>query len=563
MKQSLRILVAAAACAALSLPRLAAAQTPAGIPPGLVTPDKVETRIGTLEFKEGAPSKATLEKIYDSIDSTHALRAFSDTLQGVSIHAFRKGFHSVGVKDNEVLVFSELMDAKSLFLTANADTIYVLGFLDLTQGPMVIEAPPKFLGGVQDYWFRWVIDLGLPGPDRGEGGKYLIVPPGYNGPLPEGEFSVAHSRTNFVLWFGRSFLENHSDPKPVVDTIRKFTKVYRYEPGGVGTPISEFLAGKAKLGRVIPPPPTVFHEGSGKVMNTIPPNDWTFYEMLNEVVQQEPATALDPELMGPIAAIGIIKGKPFAPDTRMKKILTEALALANAESRALFLNPRNPSWTYYPDSAWLNPLFVSGYEFETPIPMITREGAKPFPPTGYRQLDARRWYFYGVTGITPAMAMRLTGIGSQYLFASLDADKNYLDGGKTYRVTLPKGIPEENFWSFTVYDNMTRSMLDTPQRYPRAGSQSYPSPAAEPNADGSTTIYIGPTQPAGVKRGNWIQTVPGKGWFTWLRLYSPLQPFFDKTWRPSEIELVATVGSGAIERIEQRIDRLEQRIDRR
>ena len=228
--------------------------------------------------------------------------------------------------------------------------------------------------------------------------------------------------------------------------------------------------------------------------------------MLNEVVQQEPATSLDPELMGPLAAIGIIKGKPFAPDARMKKILTEALALANATSRSLLMNPRDPSWFYYPDSAWWNPLFVTGYEFETPIPMIEGpvrgamripEGVKPFPPTGYRTLDARTSFFYGVTGITPAMAMRLTGIGSQYLFASLDADKNYFDGAKTYKVTLPKDIPAEKFWSFTLYDNQTRSMLDTPQRYPRAGSQSYPSPAAEPNADGSTTVYFSPTQPAG------------------------------------------------------------------
>ena len=200
--------------------------------------------------------------------------------------------------------------------------------------------------------------------------------------------------------------------------------------------------------------------------------------------------------------------------------------------------PRDPNWFYYPSTAWFNPLFVSRYEFETPIPMITKEGAKPFPPTGYRQLDARRWYFYCVTGITPAMAMRVPGIGSQYLFATLDADKNYFDGGKTYKMTLPKGIPEANFWSLTLYDNQTRSMLDTPQRYPRAGSQTYPSPAAEPNADGSTTGYLGPKQPEGVKRGNWIQTMPGKGWFTILRLYSPLEPFFTKEWRPSEVELV-------------------------
>ena len=430
------------------------------------------------------------------------------------------------------------MDAKSLWLTTNADTIYAAGGLDLTKGPMVLEVAPKMLGGVNDYWFRWVIDVGLPGPDRGEGGKYLIVPPGYHGPLPEGGYNIARARTNYVMWFARSFLANHNDPKPVVDTIRKFTKVYPYEPGGVGTPIAEFLAGKAPFGRITSPPPTVWHEGSGKVMNTIPPNDFSYFEMLNEIVQQEPATSLDPELMGPLAAIGIVKGKPFAPDERMKKILNEALAVANATSRTLFMNARDPSWFYYPGSAWLNPLFVSGYEFETPIPEITPEGAKPFPPTGYRQLDARRWYFYGVTAITPAMAMRVTGIGSQYLFAMLDADKNYFDGAKTYKVTLPKDIPAANFWSLTLYDNMTRSMLDTPQRYPRAGSQSYPTPAAEPTANGSTTVYFETHSARRRARGNWIQTDPKKGWFTILRLYSPLEPFFTKEWRPSEIEWV-------------------------
>jgi hypothetical protein len=192
--------------------------------------------------------------------------------------------------------------------------------------------------------------------------------PDYDGPLPEGGFSTARTRTTRVVWFGRAFLENKCDPKPPAETIRKFTKVYPYEAGGVGTPIAEFLAGKARLGRITPPPPTVFHEGSGKVINTVPPNDWSFYEMLNEVVQQEPATSLDPELMGAVAAIGIVKGKPFAPDARMKKILTEALALANATSRSLFMNPRDPTWFYYPGSAWWNYLFETGYQFETPSP---------------------------------------------------------------------------------------------------------------------------------------------------------------------------------------------------
>ncbi len=418
----------------------ASAQT-TPIPQSITTPAKIESRLGTLEFKDGQPNKATLEKVYDHLDFSHATRAFADTLQGVSIHAIRKGLQDIGVKDNEVIVFSELMDAKSLFLTANADTIYIIGGLDLTKGPMVVEVPPGVLGTVQDAWFRWVIDVGLPGPDRGEGGKYLIVPPGYEGPLPEGEFNVAHSKTTHGVWFARAFIENQDDPKPVVERVKKFTKVYPYNAGGVGTPIAEFLAGKARLGRITPPPPTVFHEGSGKVMNTIPPNDFSYFEMLNEVVQQEPATSLDPELMGPIAAIGIVKGKPFAPDARMKKILTEALEVANATSRSLFMSPRDRSWYYYDDASWQNMLFATGYEFETPIPMITKDGVKPFPATGYRQLDARRAFFYGVTGITPAMAMRLPGIGSTYLWTMVDAQNNYFDGAKTYKVTPAKGHP--------------------------------------------------------------------------------------------------------------------------
>lgn len=527
-----------AASALLAVPGWAAAETAGAIPAELVTPHKVETPIGLLEFNDGVPGPKTTAAVYDNLDRTFAYRAFMDNLRGVSIHALRKGMKDLGMKPNEVLIFSELMDAKSLFLTANADTIYVMGYLDLSKGPVVIETPPEFLGVAQDAWFRWVIDLGIPGPDRGLGGKYLIVPPGYKGPLPQGEFNIAQSQTNTVLWFGRSFLADHKDPKPVVDVILAHTKVYPYEPGGLGTPLAEFLAGKAPIAPLKEPAPTVFHEGSGTVMNTLPPNDWTFFEMLNEVVQEEPDTALDPELMGPIAALGIVKGKPFAPDGRMKKLMAEGLALANATSRTLFISPRDPSWYYYPDSAWFNFLFQTGYQFETPIPEITKEGVKPFPPTGYRTMDARTNFFYGVTGVTPAMAMRLPGMGSQYLLAMTDAEKNHFDGAKTYKVTLPKSIPAANFWSLTVYDNMTRSMLATPQGFPRAGSQSYPSPAAEPNPDGSTTVWFAPEQPKGVERGNWIQTVPGKGWFTILRLYSPLEPFFDKSWRIGEIEPV-------------------------
>jgi hypothetical protein len=183
-------------------------------------------------------------------------------------------------------------------------------------------------------------------------------------------------------------------------------------------------------------------------------------------------------------------------------------------------------------------LWQGGYTFETPPPMVTKEGVKPFPPTGARTLDSRAAFYYGYTMDSPGMITRLPNVGSQYLMAFADANKKPFDGAKTYKVTLPKDIPAARFWSLTLYDNQTRSMLQTPQRSPRAGSQTFPSPAAVADADGATTVYFGPTKPGAAKEGTWIQTASGKGYFVILRLYSPLESFFDKSWRPGEIELV-------------------------
>ncbi len=540
MKQPIKPLAVLAACAVLVAHRLASAQAVGAIPPSITTPDQVESRIGRLEFEDGAPTAETAEKVRDTLDFTRALNVFNNSFRGASAYAIRKGFHSVGAEDNTVLIFSDLIDAKSLFLTANADTVYYIAMVDLSKGPMVIEQPPKGLGTINDMWFGWIIDIGFPGPDRGEGGKYLLVPPGYDGPLPDGGFFVAESSTNRVLYAARSFLVDN-DPKPAVELIKKSIKIYPYTPGGAGTSIATALQGKVALARNPPIPETKFVEGTGKAFNTIPPNDYTFFEMINANVQDEPAGSYDVELAGQLASIGIVTGKPFKPDERMKKILSDAAAVGNAAGRVL--NWRyavsHPDWSYYPGSMWGNMLWQGGANFETPPPQFTREGTfKPYPPTGARTLDSRTAFYYGYTLDSPGMIMRVPDVGSQYLMGFLDSTGNPYDGGETYKVTLPKGIPARAFWSFTVYDNQSRSMLDTPQRYPRAGSQSYPSPAAEPNADGSTTIYFGPTQPDGVKRGNWIQTMPGKGWFTLLRLYSPLEPFFTKQWRPTEIELV-------------------------
>jgi hypothetical protein len=532
-------LVAGGLVACLALTVSAQAQVSEEIVRSLSTPDKVETRIGTLEFKDGAPSMETVEKVDDTLDFTRALDAYLNSYGGASTYAMRQGFLSIGANDNTVVIFSELMDSNSLFLTANADTVYYMAVVDLTNGPMVVEQPPKGVGTINDMWFQWIIDIGFPGPDRGEGGRYLLVPPDYDGPLPDSGFHVAHSKTNRVLYACRGYLVDN-DPKPTAELVKKSIKIYPYTAGGFGTSIATALEGKVRLAVNPPIPATKFVDASGKSFNTIPPSHFGFFEMIDAAIQQEPADSYNPELAGQLAAIGIAKGKKFSPDDRMRRILTDAAAVGNAAGRALNWRGNDvPGWAYYPGSGWANMLWEGGANFETPPPMITKEGLfKPLPPTGARTLDSKTAFYYTYTLDSPGMIMRVPRIGSQYLMGFVDADKNYFDGSKTYKVTLPPNIPAAAFWSFTVYDNQTRSMLQTPQRYPRAGTQSYPSPAAEPAADGSTTIYFGPNQPEGVKRGNWIQTMPGKGWFTILRLYSPLESFFTKEWRPSEIGLV-------------------------
>ncbi len=540
MKQALASLGTALLCSLAALPLPAGAEVSDGTLASLSAPDEVDTRIGTLEFENGAPTDATAETVYDTIDFTRALNVYNNSFRGASALALKKGFESIGAESGDIVIFSELMDASSLFLTANADTVYYLGWIDLSKGPAVIDQPSGGLGAVNDMWFQWVIDVGKPGPDRGLGGKYLIVGPDYDGPLPTGGYFVAHARTNHVLYALRAFIEDGKDPKPAVENIKQNLKIYPYVPGSYGTPIAEALKGEVRLAGEPKIPEMTFIEGSGVAFNTIPPSDYGFFELINENVQNEPATSYDVELAGQLAAIGIVHGKDFAPDERMKKILTDAAAVGQAFGRALnwqFADV-HPEWAYYEGSNWENMLFEGGALFETPPPEFKDGMFKPFPPTGARTLDSRAAFYYSYTLDSPAMIMRIPEVGSQYLLAFRDANGAVFDGAEAYKVTLPKDIPAAAFWSFTVYDNQTRSMLATPQKYPRAGSQSYPTPAAEAADDGSTTVWFAPEQPEGVARGNWIQTDPGKGWFTILRLYSPLPAFFDKSWRPSEIERV-------------------------
>ncbi len=506
----------------------------------LSAPDSIDTRIGTLEFNDGIPTAETAATIYDAVDFARALNVYNNSFRGASALAIVKGMQDVGAGSGDIVIFEQLMDSRSLFLTANADTVYYLGWIDLSQGPVVIDQPSDGLGAINDMWFQWVIDIGKPGPDRGLGGKYLMVGPDYDGPLPTGGYFVARARTNTVLYALRAFLENGDDPKPTVRNIKDNLKIYPYVAGSYGTPIAEALEGKVRLRGEPKLPAMKFIDASGMSFNTIPPSDYGFFEMINENVQNEPATSYDVELAGQLSAIGIVHGKKFDPDDRMKKILSDAAAAGQGFGRALNWRyaETHPEWRYYPDSSWGSMLWEGGALFETRPPAFEDGMFKPYPDTGARTLDSRTAFYYAYTLDSPGMIMRIPGVGSQYLMGFLDADGNVFDGAKTYKVTLPKGIPAEKFWSFTVYDNQTRSMLQTPQKFPRAGSQTYPTPAAVASPDGSTTVYFAPEKPEGVAPGNWIQTIPDKGWWTILRLYSPLPSFFDKSWRPTEVELV-------------------------
>ncbi len=472
------------------------------IPSKITTPDVVETRIGTLEFFDGLPTAATVDTVYDNLNFLRGVETFLNGIPAASIEAMRMGMVAMGVDAcNKVVVMDELLDSQPLFLTGNTDTVYASGVLDLeVDGPTVVEIPPGCgPGTVNDAWFRFVVDMGAPGPDRGQGGKYLILPPDYDGPEPDGYF-IARS-TSYTNWLIlRGFLVD-GKPDAAAKLFRSGLKIY---------PLSQADS----------PPDMTFISGSRVKLNTIHANDFEFFEELATVLHKEPVDMIDPEMRGLFASIGIRKDQPFAPDDQLRATLVEAAAVGNASARSLAFQPRDPNAFVYEGSFWQMAFIGGDYRW------LIEDGL------GGRNLDARSYFFYLATVNTPAMAMKMIGVGSQYALNARDESGAFLHGDRSYKLNIPADVPAKDFWSIVIYDPQTRSELQTGQPFPSRNNEKDDLTA---NDDGSVDIYFGPEAPEGWEN-NWIETVPGKGWFTLLRLYGPLEPWFDQTWRPGEIQ---------------------------
>ncbi|WP_424929343.1 DUF1254 domain-containing protein [Amaricoccus tamworthensis] len=472
------------------------------IPDGITTPDNIETQLGDLNFFDGVPDADTTGKVYSLYDFTNAYVAYLDGLKIASMDAMRRGLLSQGPANTTVLQFAEFMDSRTLFLTANTTSVYQTLWLQLGDEPMVMETPPNVLGLINDAWFKYVTDFGNLGPDEGQGGKFLIIPPGFEGEVSEdGYTAVVRPSTfgNWVLW--RGFADADGSTDVAIQQTQEMFKLY---------PLSQADA----------PPEMNFVDVSGVEFNTIHAMDARMFEEINTVIQAEPLTGEEPELLGRLAAVGIRKGEPFEPDERMSEILEKAASAGAVTVKTLISKPRDDLAYWYPgESYWQNAFPGGAYTWV--IDGITRQ-------------DFRSAFHFYATGISPAMALKVVGKGSQYAFTYRDANGDALDGGRSYKMTVPANPPAEKFWSFTLYDNQTRSMLQTDARYPAIGSNT---PGVVQNEDGTTDIYFGPEAPEGWE-SNWLQTVPGKGWNTIMRLYGPLEPWFDGSWRPGEIEPV-------------------------
>lgn len=463
---------------------------------GWITTGKVETGVGNLEFAGGYPTARTAAGLREVLTFNRAVEAYLAQMPVVSWYRVWKGVAEAGTAAaNQVVIWETLMDAQTLLLTGNTETVYALAAVDLRRyGPVVIEAPAMMLGGLSDLWQREIVGIGPTGADRGKGGKFLVLPPHYKGAVPDGYLTFQSPTYRAVLGL-RGFLVDGRPDKAVASM--KSIKIY-------------------PLSRAGGPSPMTFVNGSGKEIDTVFADTYQFFEDLAEIVSSEPADAVPVQERFPLAALGIEKNKLFKPSAERKAVLTNAARVAGAIARVNSFASEDPERIVYSDRQW-EWAFIGG--------------SATWDSQGYVNTDRRAAFAYIAIGMSPAMVEKHIGAGSQYLWTPRDASGGFLDGAKSYRLHLPADIPVKSFWSVVVYDAESRSLLRNGQPFPSVSG--YTKPAT--NVDGSIDVFFAPTAPKGREK-NWIKTVLGVGWFPLLRFYGPLEPFFDKTWKPGDIE---------------------------
>ncbi|MFP2929258.1 DUF1254 domain-containing protein [Pyxidicoccus sp. 3LG] len=466
-------------------------------PTGTQQAGPINTRIGTIELQNGYPTRASVTKLYDELDFQRAVQSYIWAMPTVALDALRiANKRDLGVDFNMVGLVDRYTSPAVVALTGNSTTIYAAVFVDLQRdGPVVIDSPPEVYGVIDDYWQRPIVEVGPFGPDKGRGGRFLLVPPGHKGALPT-DYLVVHSPTNRVMYLGRGIVKA-GDVKSAVDRLARI-RVY-------------------PLSRANSPPETRVIKFGDKGMGSLAPRGFEYWERLADILQHEPVEERDRFFHAMLKPLGLEKGKPFAPDARQKRILTEAAEVGFLMAQTISLEPRFENAVAYPGTQW-----------EWVLTLNPNQEAE-----NYSQLDERTDYTFEAITVAEGMVKPIVGAGSQYMSAAKDKDGAWLDGGKTYRLRVPAHAPVKDFWSVTVYDNLTRSMLQTDTNKAALSSND----TLKANADGSVDLYFGPEAPKGFE-SNWVKTPPNKGWFTYFRWYGPTQAFFDKSWRLPDIEPV-------------------------
>ena len=452
-------------------------------------------------FEHGYPTQDTSHRALDDADFQRAITAYRFWYPAVSVEGIFNGNRAIGIRDNEAMGIAAA-GPRQVGFTLNSDTPYGSAALDLKDGPMVIDIPPgPFIGPVDNHYQGWILDVGLPGPNAGKGGKHLLLPPNYKGDVPSG-YEVGRSSSYKVLVAVRA-LPIGGNVRGAMDALRRI-KIY---------PLA--TATNPKLIKFVDLTEKPMDSSSLRWEDNI-----QFWEVLHQILDAEPRVDQFLPMYGLLSALGIEKGKPFAPDARTKSILEQAAKAGRDQMLVSAFDSSRLDRVAWSDRKWEWVGLVPGSaQFETPAGI---------------DLEARdRWFAQAIV-TSPAMFRRSVGAGSLYWLAVRDGAGAYLDGSNSYKLSIPQPVPDKLFWSVTVYDAATRSEVQTDQDKAALRSVFELKDAATAVP---TELYFGPAAPAG-HEGRWIKTVPGKGWFAYLRIYGPEQAAFDGTWKPGDFEQV-------------------------